>query len=639
MGLKKLRYRDRVDSNRPRKGEGELPASLASESRNDRSISRGGSPSRRTHGRDSASGGMFELRRSNRSRRLIWIFMAVTATALSISMFRWASGSSSFIERTTYLPPMQSTPFLLHLRGQVTPTPHRIEDLPRQTSIIKESDISLGIEDVFVAEGQTSLVIGLDEEVSPDNEERKIDRDRVTGDEDKTKKQQKDEASSSADYHYEAARKTEEAPPGFLTVGYEDDVLDTTHPARVTLNEAFSGSWWTSIPNFLRYDDKLFEKDAWWLEATTIDLFTANIDRVLMAKDWLAFGVEHMSKWWKLVEECDAEGTTERVIEVLSDYTKSQQLFVGGDEEDVSSPSADAPQETIVVVSYQPYANDELTKWSLAATLSSHISTGMGRIVVSGRLDEDESIVSEAFDIVTEQFGQHLTELKFCLSYNEPTGDDDIQYNQQKLSLKKLRHVLLGKANRDDILCWLGETAIDNERRAKNESHDSWQQSRWKYISLTEPDILLTARPSSLGLLSEKLKEGYVLAPHRFQPLPHGSDFKGLEVASDKSCVIPADGPFEHVREVNSNDMSCCDAGRYMPKENLGPYNGQLQDFWDGTLWWQYGFDRTSEMSVQDAHKHLLPYHLFRLVDGTGVVTVGSAHGKMCYPQQGVNMC
>ena len=182
MGLKKLRYRDRVDSNRPRKGEGELPASLASESRNDRSISRGGSPSRRTHGRDSASGGMFELRRSNRSRRLIWIFMAVTATALSISMFRWASGSSSFIERTTYLPPMQSTPFLLHLRGQVTPIPHRIEeDLPRQTSIIKESDISLDIEDVFVAEGQTSLVIGLDAEVSSDNDEDLMSKELVVG--------------------------------------------------------------------------------------------------------------------------------------------------------------------------------------------------------------------------------------------------------------------------------------------------------------------------------------------------------------------------------------------------------------------------------------------------------------------------
>ena len=32
MGLKKLRYRDRVDSNRPRKGEEELPAFLTSES-------------------------------------------------------------------------------------------------------------------------------------------------------------------------------------------------------------------------------------------------------------------------------------------------------------------------------------------------------------------------------------------------------------------------------------------------------------------------------------------------------------------------------------------------------------------------------------------------------------------------------
>ena len=106
--------------------------------------------------------------------------------------------------------------------------------------------------------------------------------------------------------------------------------------------------------------------------------------------------------------------------------------------------------------------------------------------------------------------------------------------------------------------------------------------SRWKYIFLTEPDTLLATRPSSLDALGEALEQGYVLAPHRLQPIPHGSDFNGLEVANDASSIIPAFGPFELVYEVDSNNMSCCDAGRFKPMMTVfEPYD----DFW-----WMSGF-------------------------------------------------
>ena len=123
--------------------------------------------------------------------------------------------------------------------------------------------------------------------------------------------------------------------------------------------------------------------------------------------------------------------------------------------------------------------------------------------------------------------------------------------------------------------------------------------------------------------MGEALKQGYVLAPHRLQPIPHGSDFNGLEIANDMSRVIPAAGAFEQVYEIDSNKMACCDAGTYKPMTEFEPYD---------KFWWMSGFSKTSTMPVEAAHKHLLSYPLIRLANGTQVVFVGSEQGKLCHP-------
>jgi hypothetical protein len=398
----------------------------------------------------------------------------------------------------------------------------------------------------------------------------------------------------------------------FLTVGHNGQVDDPSHPATVTLNEAFSASWWASVSNFLRYEE--VEKVSPSPEGASFEFFLANIEKVRMTKDWLDFAVEHMSKWWKLIE---SDGPAlDRVIDILTKYTKSRRIINYG---------KDIPQETLVVIAYQPYAQTELTKWSLAATISSYISVGMGRIVVSGIFPEEEELVLEAFDIVEKQFQlNNPTELSFCLALKEETGDAFTKINVPKSALKKLRHVLLGNASEGDTECWLGETATKINNATKS------VQSKWKYISLTEPDILLFTRTLSLVAMGEALKQGYVLAPHRLQPIPHGSDFKGLQVANDTSYLLPVAGPFEHVYEVDSNKMSCCDAGRFKPMTLFEPFNN---------FWWMSGFSKASTMPVEAAHKHLLPYPLIRLTNGTQVVFVGSEHGKLCHPQLGAGAC
>ena len=418
----------------------------------------------------------------------------------------------------------------------------------------------------------------------------------------------------------------------YLTVGYDNQAHDPNHPATVTLNEGFSASWWASVSSFLRYKDVEIVSPS--PEGASFELFIANIDKVRMTKDWLDFSVEHMSKWWKILEVEHNGPALDRVIDILTKYTTSRRIVDYGEKKNV-------PQETLVVVAYQPYAQTELTKWSLAATMSSYVSVGMGRIVVSGRLPEEEELVLAAFDIVKKQFQPNslMTELSFCLAFNEATGNASTHYNVPKAALKKLRHVLLGlgDVSEGDIECWLGgETNItpikkEAETATVNKKFEPivQVQSKWKYISLTEPDILLATRPSSLVAMGEALKQGYVLAPHRLQPIPHGSDFKGLGVANDTSLVIPAAGPFEHVYEVDSNEMSCCDAGPFKPMTIFEPYD---------CFWWMSGFSKASTMPVEAAHKHLLPYPFIRLTNGTQVVFVGSEHGNLCHPAP-VGMC
>ena len=420
----------------------------------------------------------------------------------------------------------------------------------------------------------------------------------------------------------------------YLTVGWPHQVDDPNHAAAVTLNEAFSASWWTSVSNFLRFES--IEAVSASCESAAFDMYIANDGKVRMTTDWLDLAVEHMSKWWKLIEHSGP--ALDRVIDILTRYTKSRRIVDGS--------TSDVPRETLVVIAYAPYAQKKLTRWSLVATISSYISVGMGRIVVSGRLPEDEKLVLEAFDIVEKQFQlNNHTELSFCLAYNEVIEDGTFAVPRN--ALKKLRHVLLGNATKDEIQCWLGgETSTISIKEEEDDGEDDEDegakfepivQSKWRYISLTEPDILLTTRPSSLEALGKKLKDGYVLAPHRLQPIPHGSDFKGVDIENDTNCIIPAASPFERVHEVDPTEMSCCDAGQFnIPMKAFEPYD---------SFWWMSGFPAVNGLEVNHtnpievAHKHLLPYPLTRLTTGTGVVFVGSEHGKFCHPQHGVGVC
>ena len=430
----------------------------------------------------------------------------------------------------------------------------------------------------------------------------------------------------------------DERPVNYITVGQSFQVEDPKHPATASWNDAFSATWWTVVSNFLKVEK--FESVSQTPEDGVFELLRVNGKNTVMTTDWLDFSVEHMSKWWKALDfpHVHSQQAVNKVINTLTNYVTSRKMM---------NAQTKVPQETLVVVAYMPsktsYKSEEITKWSLVATLSSFIAVGMGRIVVSGRLPEEEELIVDAFDIVKKQFQLNgptpTTELSFCLAMDEAYNDAGTRFNIPVSALKKLRHVLLGDASEGDIQCWLGggTTTMSIKKEDAVNKLEPIVQSKWKYIALTEPDTLLTIRPSSLEALGKKLKEGYILAPHRLQPIPHGSDFKGLGIEKDKYHLIPAAGYFEHVHALSSNEMSCCDAGPFKPVF----VEKTIHDF--GTQWWMQGFweitknNPNETMSVEYAHKLLLPYPLIRLVDGTAVTFCGANSGRMCRP--GIGDC
>ena len=464
------------------------------------------------------------------------------------------------------------------------------------------------------------------------------------------------------------------------------------HPTAGFIGQhAFSGAWWQSRDQFLRY--KSVEKISASPEGASFEVFKINEENMRVTRDWMDLNIEHMSKWWKIVLDDRFGGYRdnkylERIRKIFENFVYSKGRILFWDSLDIiekdSSDWLDVAQSTIAVIAFMPYEERALTKWSLSATLMSLVQIGVGRIVVSGESSkESKKIVQEAFDevrLATKDWetstNKEMTRFEFCVCANAThSWDPHDGPNIPKAALKRLRHVFLNKNNgsTDKIRkCWAGGPTTTNTTNITRttstiHSHDTDIMSRWKYVYLGEPDLILNTRPSSTAMLGKALKAGGVLAPHRLQPTPHASDFF-LQQQSDQSeppgineddgianatylFLIPNITPkfnrvidvdhYDHIdTDVGKNNISCCDAG------NKKPFS-QYEDC--GTWWWDCGFHTlrgnrnennadhilVNKTIILNAHRMNSLYPFMRLKRGTGVVFVGSESGRMCRPTTG----
>ncbi|KAL3822321.1 hypothetical protein ACHAXA_002636 [Cyclostephanos tholiformis] len=480
----------------------------------------------------------------------------------------------------------------------------------------------------------------------------------------------------------------------FLEFAWEYPTHDDPgrEPVDINHQDAYSGSWWQSTSAFAGIQffagDELLSPSQ---ESATFQVFRDREKHVSVTRDWLDLGVEHMSKWWQQAlpdfqeRELAARSVVEKISTIFQRYVHSHDRWAffhalpsssssssswKVTRKDNSHTQALVTRSTIAVIAFTPSCRncvfartvpgdrnltDIVNMWSLAATLMSLIQTGIGRIVVSSHLREDEDLVHGVFAIVanaTSDWNYNdigpRTMLEFCVTpdaaikaVDTDPEEWDWDTNVPVAMLRQLHRVLVYKTTDVVEKCWLGEG----------------NRGRWEYVYFSEADLVLVTKPDALVGLGRALRAGRLLAPHRLQPLPHASDFGGIdEILHDNIYVIPNRPPFKEVIEVDSFGRSdrlgypfsscenaqvfdsCCDRGTYKP-------NLIHEDC--GNFWWQCGYGAHSKKRMTSnpvtnqvpmimvAHKRLLGYKLMRLKRGTGVMFASAEGGKTCRPHVG----
>jgi hypothetical protein len=426
-----------------------------------------------------------------------------------------------------------------------------------------------------------------------------------------------------------------------------NDTPDTT--------DFYAASWIMNTGMFRQVDttpDSIRE-----LEDGVFAAFHRRDHQLRMTLDYLDWGVEHLSHWWRRIGVPNNDAGYRFFTSTLSAYVERharQKEPFPVVLERMGDDSARALHPTIAVVAFSQVqfdAEPTNARWSaselaardrnvsllsLGATLASLVRVGMGRIVVVGSDPNDEPVVHETFRLLqaptptqSEESADshppvvrhvHDTQLTFALVPQHMVNSTGLSNNVPRGTLAGLQHAFEG-ADAHWTQHWLGDDA-----------------SYWKYVYYSEADTLLQTRPSVLRHIQRKLDEGLVVAPHRLQLIAYEGDVPDFHLQS-KQRLVPTEfktplvinsGEVMVSEEEDENDNSedgpyqyCCDAleFNYRPGRTDYPPCG---DFWYRCGWSNGG-----------NHSRLEPYQFIRLSDGTGITALSATeHARRCHPSR-----
>jgi len=425
----------------------------------------------------------------------------------------------------------------------------------------------------------------------------------------------------------------------------KDPIVYFLNQTQVTHKDSFSASWLQSKQDFLDMDMKAVKI----CEDAAFKAWNTRKDKLRMTMDYLNFSVEHLSKWWKLLDFYASENVYTSIMTKLQQYIQRGAV-------DCPQPVHNPPilQATLVTIAFQPYSAPQgesliaqqrahnLTVTSLAATIESIRRAEMGRVVVVGSESSHRAVAQESFDYLkqhlklppqsattTELNGTNVVtqighlELGFVQLTPEHSKTKLVERNMPKGALVGAREAFL-LATQDPA------TLTDQDK----ETMEKWlgtkqSPSFWNYLYLTEPDSILTTRSSALAQIKEEIDvRGGIIAPFRLQPIPHESDLKGY---AQKHRFLPAEDfevqELDHYDNPTGSHDVCCDeyAGHdHRPgKSDFAPCGHKK--------WFSCGFEQ--KIPTEDPHRRLKPYKLFRLTRGTGMVTIaGNLFARRCLP-------
>jgi len=348
----------------------------------------------------------------------------------------------------------------------------------------------------------------------------------------------------------------------------------------VDMLDIFSASWLMNTSMFMHIDTSDIDSVEEGCLAPFRQAYQSGAS-VANTRDWFDFAVEHLSHYWRAAGVCRDRLAFNDFLGKLDGYISHVKVLD-------SSPLSG----TIAIIAFMPYqcdcylgcSGEELTRRVLTATLKSLQRAGMGRVVVVSVAPAGK------YEPRGVSFGD--TEVVFVTVDAAITKSRSIENNMPLGAIAGLQQAI-----RSNDVKWLGN---DTER--------------WRSVFLAEPDQILHVKQSSIHDLARVVESGFVLSPHRLQPVPHPSDVHILP------HPIPETSSVFKVETIETDDATCLDAGRHSKVHGRS---------WNcATWWWQCGFEDGN-------HSRLDNYTMMRLSYGSGVtVLAASEHGRKCNLQK-----
>ena len=388
--------------------------------------------------------------------------------------------------------------------------------------------------------------------------------------------------------------------------------------------------WWMNREEFM----KINVTDIDFLEAATFIpfLYVFGLDHVLMTRDWLDFSVEHLSRYFKMIDNSDAR-SFQREIEILENYmSRITSKVHGRDSPAVASTIALIP----MYIELDSWLTDEqlmlrntskgsvreaiIDLYSLAATLISLWKLGIPRIVVVGNAQPTPPQVTQAFALCSNAIrlaqGNGLETTEFSLNYVHAYGIQRIEKKGSSYTTIMPRH------------------AIDNLQKAMRKNLSNFEDflgndpSRWKFVYFSEHDLILHTRASALPAISDRLAKGFAISAHRFQPLPHIVDYPEH---TWRAQLLSNTGNLGTFHDLDAQTDACCYIGNFQPGRVNLPSDTCRPVSWYGC---GLGTDLPDNSdAIKEYYKKMNQYPMIRLVDGIRVPLVNE-HARVCVPSK-----
>ncbi len=377
----------------------------------------------------------------------------------------------------------------------------------------------------------------------------------------------------------------------------------------------YSGMWWLKREEFLQVPLDPIEN----LEGATFSAFdNLGYEKVLMTRDWLDFSVEHLSRYFKMIDYKDTV-SFHRMVEILKRYIHETRFRFDNVDRSASA-------HTIAIIPMFVAANEILSEhtlarlnkadkpqlkalldlYSLTAALLSLWQLGIPRVVVAGNEKEIPLQVEVAFALVTS------------MVENYKGRQLSLTFTKTKAHFRSKDQVLIPKS----AICDLQQAMLGNVSLSQAYLGDD--PTFWKYVYFTEPDLILHTRASALDAITQRLQEGFIVSAHRFQPMPHVVDFPNHTWQGE---LLPMHGNLSVFYDLDPETDSCCyigddQPGRFDYPRTCGP-------------WYHCGLSKSfdSDENASFRFQRLEQYPLVRLTRGLQVPLVNE-HARKCLPSK-----